>query len=156
MYLSELEFCPYCPQELCKNPTCKKIRFTDALYGHFDYCSPGCRDKDLLPEYNKKLERDLNEGYSSYVRSNSSSPIESDGKGPSLPKARSTPPLARSAIVTNNSLTYATVVSQHSEHGECAMKCKKLFRVPAGVKPSPEPAGSLQGRVLKLPKLMAV
>ena len=91
MYLSELEFCPYCPQELCKNPTCKKIRFTDALYGHFDYCSPSCRDKDLLSEYNKKLERDLNEGYSS-----------------------------------------------------------------AGVKPSPEPAGSLQGRVLKLPKLMAV
>ena len=114
VYPVELGICPYCPKEQCKNPSCKCFKFTDPMYGQFDYCSPGCRDKDLLPGYNKKLEKDLNEGYSSYARGNSLSPNESNG-AVLLSSTRSTPPLTRPAITS----TYAAVAaSQNSKHGK--------------------------------------
>ena len=41
-------------------PLCRSCRknsvYVDPQLGHFNYCSPRCRDEDVLPEYNKKLE----------------------------------------------------------------------------------------------------
>ncbi|XP_065912118.1 uncharacterized protein [Dysidea avara] len=67
LYLSEFGVCPFCVEQ-CKNPSCTNLKFIDNNYGKFDYCSPSCRDKDLLTKYNKKLEEDLTEGYSTYTR----------------------------------------------------------------------------------------
>ena len=40
---------------------CTNRAYYDSKFGPFDYCSPRCRDVHLLPEYNKKLERDIAE-----------------------------------------------------------------------------------------------
>ena len=42
---------PSCP--------CSKPVFFDEKFGFFEYCSPKCRDEYFLPEYNKKLDEDI-------------------------------------------------------------------------------------------------
>lgn len=42
---------PSCP--------CSKPVFYDENFGFFEYCSPKCRDEYFLPEYNKKLDEDI-------------------------------------------------------------------------------------------------
>ena len=48
-----------CSLPLCKVEVCKKLVFCDSILGAFDYCSPKCRDTHLLPQEQKKLEKDL-------------------------------------------------------------------------------------------------
>ena len=38
---------------------CNNRAYYDSKFGLFDYCTPRCRDVYLLPEYNKKLEKDI-------------------------------------------------------------------------------------------------
>ena len=49
------------PSKICVAEGCNNRAYYDSNFGFFDYCSPRCRDVHLLPEYNKKLERDIAE-----------------------------------------------------------------------------------------------
>ena len=45
--------------KICIAEGCNSRAYYDSNFGLFDYCTPRCRDVHLLPEYNKKLERDI-------------------------------------------------------------------------------------------------
>ena len=47
-------YLPKCKAKGCDNP----VHYEPDV-GHFDYCNPECRDRDLLEEDGKKLKRDL-------------------------------------------------------------------------------------------------
>ncbi len=43
----------------CSAPDCSNSCYYDMSVGEFDYCSPPCRDKHLLPKEKKRLHDDL-------------------------------------------------------------------------------------------------
>ncbi len=43
----------------CGAPDCTDLCYYDPSVGEFDYCSPSCRDKHLLPKEKKALQDDL-------------------------------------------------------------------------------------------------
>ncbi len=43
----------------CSAPDCSNSCYYDPSVGEFDYCSPPCRDKHLLPKEKKDLQDDL-------------------------------------------------------------------------------------------------
>lgn len=45
----------------CKAKDCLKEVYSDGVVGNFDYCSPTCRNKDLLQDYTTKLKADIAE-----------------------------------------------------------------------------------------------
>ena len=47
------------PTQPCKARGCYKLSHYDPRVGEFDYCSPSCRDKDLLSKEKKRLLDDL-------------------------------------------------------------------------------------------------
>ena len=45
---------------ICSAIGCSETVKNDERFGAFEYCSPKCRDEHLLPDYNKKLQEDIN------------------------------------------------------------------------------------------------
>ena len=46
-----------CEDCTCRRGGCYRPVHMDPLLGPFNYCSPACRNEDLLPKYDEKLDR---------------------------------------------------------------------------------------------------
>ena len=74
------------------------MRFYDLVYGVFPYCSPSCRDKYLLPEYNKKLQEYL------------SNPLHINGT-PAGVDFSSTPHATSTSVASTQAISSTSVVT---------------------------------------------
>ena len=64
--------CQMCAADGCNNPA-----HYDNAVGYFDYCTPECRNRDLLPKEKKRLEDDL-KSFSDRIRAMSASTVSRD------------------------------------------------------------------------------
>ena len=78
---------PMCAAEGCNNPA-----YFDNAVGFFDYCTPECRNRDLLPKERKRLEDDLKSFYDNIRASTVGRDITPPGGGSSYSSGFSSGP----------------------------------------------------------------